>query len=345
MARRRYSGKNVSRNTSALQFFTDRETERSIIKRFFQAIMQPETPVEKPVLNFYGVGGAGKSNLVRKAIQEWSEESPSKSFRVALVDFDHPEAEKNYTPATALWDIRSALARAGIMMYYFDALYAIYWSKTHAGQDANLDLSPLAKAFDFGLDKGEKTNEVFGFFSNIIPETWADAFGDLLSSAENATSGMKLGVVAARFFANLRNNKKIKATAKRLDFRQIRQLEEMDPEELRRMMAEIFGIELADTLEQDNLSLVLALDGFERIQQKSDIEEAIREFLVFSMLDEDEHPTSRMGSIILGRRKLEWRSGGKLEYRKWNSLIESHRLGGLARADALEFIDKVIAYE
>jgi len=345
MARRRHTGKQASRNISALQFFTDREKERDIIKRFFKSTMEPDDVIEKPILNFYGVGGAGKSSLVKKVIQEWAKESPSKAFKVALVDFDHSEAEKNYTPAHALWDIRSSLARSGVMMYYFDALYAIYWSKTRAGQDANLDLSPLAKAFDFGLDQNETTSSLVDGVSNMIPDSWSEAFGNLFDSADNATSSVKLGIVGAKFFANIRNNQKIKGIAERLDFDQISNMEDKSAEDIQKMMAEVFGIELAETLENDKQSLALVIDGFERIHQKAAIEEHICNFLIYSSLNEDDDPTSRMSTIILGREKLKWRGRGNLGDRTWDGLIESHRLGGLAESDARAFLSKAIGFE
>jgi len=347
VARRKHTGKNRKRNISALQFFTDREEERSIIKRFFQSIMEPEQVIKKPILNFYGVGGAGKSSLVNKAIQEWTEESSSqrKAHKVALVDFDHSEAEKNYTIAHALWDIRSSLARTGILMYYFDALYAIYWAKTHGGQDSNLELSPLAKVFDFGLSRNEVVDDVMGGIENIIPESWTSAFGNLFDAAEEATTSVKSVVGGAKFLASLVNNKTIKKVAERLEFDPIVQIEDKSAEEIQIIMAEVFGIELAATLEKEDISLTLVIDGFERIHSNEKIEESIREFLIFASMDENDKATSRMGSIILGREKLKWRSSDGLESAHWTDLIEFHRLGGLAKEDAKAFINKAISFE
>src|ERR1700740_948356 len=59
---------------SALKLFTDRDHERQLLRNFFERLArfdrERDIRPEKPILSIWGVGGIGKTSLLKKASEE-----------------------------------------------------------------------------------------------------------------------------------------------------------------------------------------------------------------------------------------------------------------------------------
>src|SRR4051812_47781824 len=84
MARKKSPSSRLTRIPHALELFTDRESQRQLAAEFFAALADDLPRLTKPVLNFYGVGGIGKTTLLAKI----KEEMVSKNSPVRLVHLD-----------------------------------------------------------------------------------------------------------------------------------------------------------------------------------------------------------------------------------------------------------------
>ena len=67
------AGRRVGRQ-SALKLFTDRDHERELLRNFFERLArvdhERDVRPERPILNLWGVGGIGKTSLLKKALEE-----------------------------------------------------------------------------------------------------------------------------------------------------------------------------------------------------------------------------------------------------------------------------------
>ncbi|MEM9998488.1 MAG: tetratricopeptide repeat protein [Bacteroidota bacterium] len=127
----------------AARQFTDREEFKAV----FDAALDSVTPDRHSVLMFYGVGGIGKSALIRELRRRLREERPADrpSAVHARVDFTDPESR---LPTTALVRARSDLHRQGVPFLSFDIAFAHYWSLAYPHL-------PLSKSELRFLEEGE----------------------------------------------------------------------------------------------------------------------------------------------------------------------------------------------
>jgi hypothetical protein len=55
---------------SALKLFTDRDQERELLRNFFERLADRRSRPKKPILSLWGIGGIGKTSLLKKASEE-----------------------------------------------------------------------------------------------------------------------------------------------------------------------------------------------------------------------------------------------------------------------------------
>ena len=79
---------------SALKLFTDRDHERGVLRNFFERLAHRRSRPDKPILNIWGVGGIGKTSLLKKAVEELGRDLAG--LRLIFLDLDHDR----WTPAT-----------------------------------------------------------------------------------------------------------------------------------------------------------------------------------------------------------------------------------------------------
>src|ERR1035441_5636675 len=106
--------------------FTDREDQRGVFQFYLNS------PTEPPVLMFYGIGGAGKTWLLKKLKQEMPADVPA-----AYLDFDAQAGGQRFTldPAAALYDIRQQIGRDAPR---FDLAFAMLRHKQGAAEEPGM---------------------------------------------------------------------------------------------------------------------------------------------------------------------------------------------------------------
>jgi len=106
--------------------FTDREDKRSLFRRYLNSATEP------PVLMFYGVGGAGKTWLLKKLKQEMPADVPA-----AYLDLDAQAGGQKFAldPAAGLCEIRQQIGRDAPR---FDLAFAMLRHKQGAAEEPGL---------------------------------------------------------------------------------------------------------------------------------------------------------------------------------------------------------------
>src|ERR1035441_2314016 len=119
-------GRRENTPSNEIARFTDREDQQRVFRRYLHS------PTEPPVLMFYGVGGAGKTWLLKKLKQETRADVPT-----AYLDFDAQAGGQRVTldPAAALYEIRQQIGR-GAPRFALAPGAAWYGSRQQTGRDA-----------------------------------------------------------------------------------------------------------------------------------------------------------------------------------------------------------------
>jgi tetratricopeptide (TPR) repeat protein len=118
-------GHRESQPSNEIARFTDRDDQRAIFRRLLDSATEP------PVLMFYGVGGSGKSWLLKQLRQETPADIPS-----ALLDFDVAAGGHGFVldPAAALHEIRRQLRKPAPR---FDLAFAMLRHKQGVPTDSD----------------------------------------------------------------------------------------------------------------------------------------------------------------------------------------------------------------
>jgi ATPase subunit of ABC transporter with duplicated ATPase domains len=103
------AGRRVGR-LAALKLFTDRDHEREILRNFFERLAHPGSRPQKTILSIWGVGGIGKTSLLKKAVEELGRDLAS--LRLISLDLDHDHWTPSSAVAEFFWQMRSRLREA-----------------------------------------------------------------------------------------------------------------------------------------------------------------------------------------------------------------------------------------
>jgi tetratricopeptide (TPR) repeat protein len=321
------AGRRVGRQ-AALKLFTDRDSEREILRNFFERLAHPRSRPQKPILSIWGVGGIGKSSLLKKAVEELGRDLAS--LRLISLDLDHD----HWTPSTAVaeffWQMRSRLREAkprgvpagqGIETPLFDYLYFALWRSQHPGERFDLNDSVLQELLNTSTQG-----------SNIIAETSAK-----LATASSAVAGFIF--LLDKGLALLRDKARKGLLSKRGLTPEIMTVKEMEAE-----LAPMLAADLEQWLEDHpHDALCIILDGFERVQSTL-LAEDIQKYLADwcgTLTDPEARFAGRFACVFLGRNKNRWDELYDLE---WQTRISEHCVGGLGKDDARKFIELAATY-
>jgi hypothetical protein len=127
------TGRHVGRQ-SALKLFTDRDHERALLRNFFERLARVDRErdirPEKPILSIWGVGGIGKTSLLKKTFEELGKNLTR--LRLIPLDLDHDRWTPFSPVSDFFWHLRSRLWESkaretadghGIETPLFDYLY------------------------------------------------------------------------------------------------------------------------------------------------------------------------------------------------------------------------------
>lgn len=305
---------------SAELVFTDREEPRAILSHFFSKIfyskVQSKNYYEAPLLNFYGVGGVGKSTLLKKSRSEFENRFSSDTswlgVHVGFLDLQGLPLGENIPGHYFLWKLRNVIHHDMLTTPLFDSVFALIWQTENPGIALEIPRSTAKDWFDIGL-------------SNLT---------DLAECTMVVKWSMGLWKKAVN---NYRNN-------------QIRDLvigqppSEWDHRTRIEALLRLLWQDIYNAFEKNGvLRVALLIDEFEKIQTQSKIERGAETLLVelIGELFACDVVKNRFAVVVMGREKLRW----NCVYREpiWEQWIDSHILGGLSKNDAQEFLLNRIA--
>jgi len=281
----------------ALRQFTD----RADVLAAFEAALAGTASERHYVLSYYGVGGIGKTSLLREIRRRLREEHPS----VAHAQLDLRDGTSRL-PATALMRLRTLLRDGhGVPFPTFDIAFAVHWRL------ANPHL-PLRKSELPFLAEGEVAGDIVSALADVPVLGFVAKIPRILHKAGRA----------AREWWTRRGQVELRSIAA-LD----------DPLAVEEWLPAFWGADLRAWLEEDHSRrAVVFLDTFEALwegrsegRRGSPPDEWVRDWAG--------HLAGAL-VVVAGREKLRWTE----QDGTWEGCVEQHLVGVLAPEDSERFL-------
>jgi tetratricopeptide (TPR) repeat protein len=302
----------LKKSFTANRVFVGRKNE---LKKFRQALAEPQAKNQFRILNFHGVGGQGKSALCEQMLKQLEEDRIyDKQLGWSHIDFDIPDYQN---PAQALLQIRLQLAKqCKIPFPAFDTAFTRYFNFTNKGDNIK-DKHP-------GLFKNP--NDLLCDFESIA--------GSIAGDVVNNVPGLGM------FYKYI--DKISEATKKWWHSRGnhlLEGLDDMDQHKLTGQLPCYLAADIYDWLFEQNDT-----DSQKRVVFLFDTHEALwkdHNITTGSIRLEVDHWVRKLAEeipgtlwVILGRDPLEW---GKLD-KDWNNDIQDLPLAALSPDQAKTFL-------
>jgi len=286
-------------NVPASRKFTDREEPK---KAFLNALAQ-KSQGEYKVLTYYGVGGIGKSRLLKELYREM-ERLDSGAVKV-LHDF---KEEKHRLPGEALISLREQIKKNHKLKFHtFDLAYSVYWRKLHPqlSMKANRNELPFIEEGSFVADLVQQLDYVP--LAQWVPKT------------------LKLITTMSRYKDSIQwwygRGKQV-----------VEQLEELLPSEIEELLPAFFAVDLKEYLETYGKKAVLFLDTYEALWAKNRLQGNFHE--KDDWVQELVLQLPEVLWVIAGREKIDWAD----EKAAWGPYLEQHLIGELSEKDCTKFL-------
>jgi len=315
MARR--SPSHLKKDFIAQRVFTDREMPR---KAFFDALSSSQTKDDNRILNFYGVGGQGKTALCEQFTKSLDKEKKkNKYLGWAKLDF---EVSEQRSIANALLAIRLQLAaQCKIPFPAFDTAFARYFAFTRPGFSLN-DVHP---------DLFKQPNDILQDVEGILAEVAVDVVKEIPGAGLFYKYTAKLSNFAGDWW-----NKRGKQV--------LRDLDELDQHKLVSALPSYLGADIYDWLFDEKAvqtgkkrRLVILLDTYEALWRDQSVKTGLEAMRIDAWVRDLVEETPGVMYLVLGRDQLNWSEVDE----EWQADIESHLLGGLSKEDADDFLQKI----
>lgn len=287
---------------TASRQFTDREEP----KLSFSKAMNSLTGNQYKTLVFYGVGGIGKTRLLKELLAMTN--SISEGAIKTAIDF---REVKHREPAEALiWFRQQLVKEYGIRFTTFDLAYSVYWSRMRPQQSIKSE----RKTIPF-LEEGNFVGELITQLENIPVVQWIPKTIKLIDGLAQYKEILQWWT---------RSGKDI-----------LTDLKDMHPKDIEEMLVVYWASDLIEWLKQTGRIAVFYFDTYEALWESertigsvSDRDEWIREFI----LQFEDVPVL---NVICGREKITW---DKLDP-EWGKIVEQHLMGELSPADCMSFLN------
>ena len=284
----------------ASRIFTDREEPRAAFwqqyRRLEEEIAQEEANVH--VLTYYGIGGIGKSSLLKKIMEEMDERVEDPLY----VYFDFNLQQESRHVLDALKNKLAESCKFEFPLYELGAY--IYAKKVGENPDAP-EVKPLLKK-----------SPAVELLLNIAGEI------PVVGSATKILDLAEKGVAAFRGY--LQEHRK-----------ELRQIEYMEAEELYDYLPSLFAEDLTHAMEKCDTPLVILLDTYERlVNEMSSTGEPLSKDVWLRGEDGLVQNVPGVLWVIAGREKLKWERFDS----EWKEALEQHLLGSLSSQDSDQFL-------
>jgi len=287
--------------------FTDRDEPRAI---FSAALATSQGNEDYRVLNYYGVGGVGKTALCNQFTLSLEEKKKqNKSLSWAKLDF---ETSADRHAAEALLLIRVQLGqRCRIPFPTFDAAFARYFSFTRQGHDIHDECPALFKQ-----------SEMLQSIDSLLD----DAAGEIPGAGFIYKYLKKLGSKTQQWWQERGNEI-------------LEDLDKLDSHKLLAMLPTYLGFDLDHWLSDEEAAsqgeqrrLVVIFDTYEALWRDQATKTGIGSEHVDAWIRKLVEETPRILYVLLGRDRLNWDTD-------WQTVIDAHLLGGLSDNDAEQFLN------
>ena len=282
----------------ATKIFTDREEPRQAFWKNYFLFKERMNEGNICVLSYYGIGGIGKSALLKKLIDEIQEAKN----KPKVVSFDFNTSQDTRT-------VLESLKNQLIQNYNFEfplfeiGLY-IYARKIGENMDA-----PEIKSF---IDRSPKLKFML------------EAVG-IVPAVSFIPSLIKIADKGVAFIRNLLRNHK----------HELINIENLDPTELFEHLTYLFSQDLTDNLKDEKDPLVIMFDTYEKlVNEMLSVGEPLNNDLWIRGDNGLIQNTPKVLWVIAGREKLKWDTFDT----DWKDSLDTHILGNLSKQDSISFL-------
>lgn len=284
----------------ANRIFTDREEPRAAFWKNYEICKQnlSQEDSEIRVLHYYGIGGIGKSCLLKQLMCEMEERLSKPQY--LYFDFNIHQDSRAVLEA-----LKNKLSDSYGFRFPLFELGAYNYAKK-IGESAN---APEVKAY---ISQSPFLSLLFTIAGKI---PGAATIVDVLKFADKSLAYVRT------YLANHR--------------RDLIQIETKEADELYHYLPYLFAQDLGNNLEDAKEPLVLFLDTYERVvNEMSAVGEPLNNDLWLRGEEGLIQNTAHVLWVIAGREKLKWERFDP----DWASALESHILGNFAPGDSDSFL-------
>lgn len=293
---------------SANKKFTDRIVYKDIFFNEVNSIKAESSQniFKYHILNFYGIGGIGKSSLQKEFCHVIDVDYSDIIYSCA--DFANIS---NHTPAKLLLELAKSFERSSIMFYHFGLAYAIYFQKTH-------------KELILNYSEYNVIDENIGFIADIL--SVIDGLGII-----GILPGM-VNKIYSTAYKKLHLNTELKDDLKKMELLDISQCEQLLPA--------FFAYDLKKYMQKENNKMIIIfLDTYEALwgQIKNDITKFSQDHFVRELV-------SQLPGVlftICGREFLDWATLDS----DWNNYLKQYLVERLENNDADIFLKECGIHE
>ncbi len=311
------------RHVKWLSIFADREEPRARIALLLEELsgQAVATKPSKPVLQFYGVSGQGKSSLLDNTRSEAHARFPKTHF--ASLDLADLDPSRVAEPVAVLWSLTDALAKAGIMAPLTLCLYIHYWRKQNPAQEFRVQDTPLKEH----LERCIRGCEILSPFTDLLKV-----------ASDVGQAAFKVIAVAAKCWEAARDR------AREMKIKDLRDDEPgvWDRERIERSFPEFLALDIFTHLRSHgDRNLCIAIDTFERLEPgaKGDLPERMFQDLCARLVDpSDPELRGRSAVLLFGREKIRWERYDRGASTPWSKHFESIELRGFTKPNAVSFL-------
>ena len=299
----KFINSNSKSEWKAIKEFTDREEPRKVFWETFEKKQKDNNKVD--VITYYGMGGIGKSTLLRKLTEEIR--GKYKDAKYILIDFEKLDNYNNDIFEIFRYIEGILKGKYNFTFPLFDLVSYTYEVK----MGKNATKPELSSIFD--------ENNELSFLKDVINEI------PLIGTISKV---IYYSDKAKNILQNRLENNKLKT--------QLGNVDNMEPSEIYENLPYYFALDLKNNVEKLKYPFVFFIDTYEKL---------VNEFEKQNSLDKDLFLRGENGLIlnvpntiwvIAGREKLKWE-----EYDKdWKDSINQHLLGNLSLADTKYFLNK-----
>jgi tetratricopeptide (TPR) repeat protein len=301
---------------TAKRDFTGRRVERELLRR---AVEQSQGYDDYRVLNWYGVGGQGKSALAREFLRMLeADASPAKGRpRHAKVNFDDARLR---LPEEALLSIRLQLAQSfGHHFGAFDTAFARFFALTNPGTQMR-----------------QKHPELF-HGENALLDDLLDASEGAISAAADV-GGIFVPGLNLVYKYGARMTARVREWYERRGKEILTGLDQLSADEIAEQLPTYLGADICELLERhDEARILVILDTYEALWRDSAASDPRQSLRVDAWVRRLVQDAPGVLFVIMGREHLLWPQIDS----NWSEIVESHLLGELSEEDADQFLRRV----